>query len=967
MKKKKEYGQMKIVSLDGSTVYKHSLHLFGLSGLTVLKNGKVDTDRFRGVLDESLDTIRLEQLCKEKKKELPFPFTEQGCTRALVNVRFDHAVKLFEQYGRRYIRYGYSVTDENMNDHVCIRYENDCPVLVAVEVPYDKDKKYEPVENPINKSLLGKYFEYDEKTRSYRRTVKEIPSQVKKNEIREYLYKHGFDIDGVHYVRYKRSAGSSRQGHCLFIAECFYEDMMQWSRCGLCEENVLDQASWQSYIALTLSSIEKTIKLPKKAILVLPDEVSRFVTKAVCVEETKSGNLTASEKETEVENILWDGEGLLDVSVFEENGYADNGMMLLRNRFFKTCAFNTNLQAFFKANKIEKISQLQGYTVARKVEDIKLVVTESSLKFMKFLPEGVSRKDGYVAWLNALYEGKDTSLFGVVKTDKEPSVMNGYMAYANYQLLNTVGLSRLGIEQFLAPSFEYLNKIRNDPMYMRYHAKTQLTSKGEMIPLSVDNYKQHVITDMLRRTDNFAMTEFYKAYRSEVCKRFKDRMKDGKIVIEGGYQTLFGNPMEFLYAVIGAKYTEPELYDGEIYTTRFEPGERLLCARSPHITMGNLFLAENVHSENIDACFNLTPNIVCVNAINSNLQHRLNGCDYDSDTMLITNNEWLIAATVIEYDKLGVPVCMVKPSQKTAYTFAPEDLARLDCIISENKIGDIVNLSQFINSIFWHELSKGKFVEELMPIYLDICKLAVLSGMEIDKAKRMYSVDTNKVLTELGKYKTDYKESHSGKLPRFFKHITEGNVSARDDDVSMNTPMSFIFDAVESCNNRSAKTQTVKLVDLFDLDVSDCDANDTHRKQKIIQTVKDAYSQIQHLQIGMKKDDEKQYRKEKADELFEHCLEVASKHIVNDHVLHMILKEIDNDKKEKYNIGSAKSFLFAVLLYEKNKRLLNKVKGMDTHIFSELMFYEGSAKPDTFITESIYGHRHVIYDFETMK
>lgn len=79
MKKEKEYGQMKIVSLDGSTVYKHGLHLFGLSELTVLKNEKVDTDRFRGVLDESLDTIRLEQLCKEKKKELPFPFMEQGC------------------------------------------------------------------------------------------------------------------------------------------------------------------------------------------------------------------------------------------------------------------------------------------------------------------------------------------------------------------------------------------------------------------------------------------------------------------------------------------------------------------------------------------------------------------------------------------------------------------------------------------------------------------------------------------------------------------------------------------------------------------------------------------------------------------------------------------------------------------------------------------------------------------------
>jgi hypothetical protein len=81
----------------------------------------------------------------------------------------------------------------------------------------------------------------------------------------------------------------------------------------------------------------------------------------------------------------------------------------------------------------------------------------------------------------------------------------------------------------------------------------------------------------------------------------------------------------------------------------------------------------------------------------------------------------------------------------------------------------------------------------------------------------------------------------------------------------------------------------------------------------------------------------------------------------------MILKEIDNDKKEKYDIGSAKSFLFAVLLYEKNKRLLNKVKGIDTHIFSELVLYENDDDRNMFVTETIYGHRHIIYDFETKK
>ena len=55
--------------------------------------------------------------------------------------------------------------------------------------------------------------------------------------------------------------------------------MMDWSACGLSADTVSDQASWQAYIALTLSSIESAIRLPKKAILIIPDKVSRFTTK----------------------------------------------------------------------------------------------------------------------------------------------------------------------------------------------------------------------------------------------------------------------------------------------------------------------------------------------------------------------------------------------------------------------------------------------------------------------------------------------------------------------------------------------------------------------------------------------------------------------------------------------------------------------------------------------------------------
>ena len=106
----------------------------------------------------------------------------------------------------------------------------------------------------------------------------------------------------------------------------------------------------------------------------------------ICVKETDTHDLRAEEEETEIENVIWDGEALLDAEIFSETGYGMHGMMLLRNRFFKTCAFNTNLQDWFFDNDITQVSRLAGYTTARDIKDIKLVITESSVKYFKFMP-----------------------------------------------------------------------------------------------------------------------------------------------------------------------------------------------------------------------------------------------------------------------------------------------------------------------------------------------------------------------------------------------------------------------------------------------------------------------------------------------------------------------------------------------------------------------------------------------------
>ncbi len=965
--KKKIQEHYRIISLDGSDVYKlsHPSHTYGK--LTAMKDGNIDYSKFDGSLDVSLDTQKLAEVYAKHESEMGMPFVEDfEFTRAIVNVSFDYAVKLFEQNGNRFIRFGYSVKDGDFHDHICIRKVDGVPTLIAVEIPHYSAKDYAPVENPANASVLGKYFIYDDKAKTYRRSKTTMPTAVKVEQIRDHLYRNGFNIDGIRYVRYKRSAGSIRDGRCLFIAEPLYADMMKWSACGLSPEGEFDLASWEAYTSLTLSSMKKTISLPKKAILIIPDRSSIFKTRAVCVEKDAKTELSAIEKEIEIENVIWDGQGLLDISVFEDNELEDKGMVLLRNRFFKSCAFCTRLQDWFKDNDITQIRQLGGYTTARKVSDIKLVITESSLKYLKFVPKGKSLEEGFRKWLDNLYEGKDTSAFGVVKTDQLPSNMGGAMAYTNYQLLNTVPIARENMEKFLAPSMDMYRRVQNDSTFLRYQINVLSdTTASALRKVSAENYRHKTVMDMMRMTPLFEYTDLYADTRYDVCRNYKRRMKKGKVLVTGNYQTLFGNPYEFLQATIDKHYKADQpllLGDGEIYTIRFKDGEVLVGSRNPHITMGNMFLARNKYCPEIDKYFELTDNIVCVNAINSNLQQRLNGCDYDSDAMLITNNPWILEGVKLCYEQFGVPVCKIDPMGKTVYENTPEGLAQLDRTIAKNHIGEIINLSQFLNCLFWDRLMAGEDFDSLMPLYYEICKLAVLSGMEIDKAKRMYDVNADKVLRLLEKPRTEYKNRHGGKLPNFFSFMVgqESGVSA-ENTATMNTPMAYLCDAVESLGRKERENRKVKLSELFELNTADADSNDSRRKRKIIETVLAAYDELNHLNIEEDKSssDDTSIIKQRRAEVFKNCLDTVKRNVTNDHVLYLVLKELDLGKQSEMSVSRAKSFLFACLLYEENGRLLSKIKTPNGYRCAELsLIYDANEISADDSMEYIYGYPH---------
>ncbi len=726
---------------------------------------------------------------------------------------------------------------------------------------------------------------------------------VKIRQLREYFYENGFYIDGIHYVRYKRSAGSSREGKCLFIDERLYKAMAKWSECGLKPKTEL--ASWESYKALSLSSIKGTVKIPLEGILFVPDYKSTFTDEAVSV-ELQDGMLTSAHKQTEITNDIWDGESLLDERVFQEN-YADKHMLLLRNKFFKSCAFRTKMQKWFQDKNVTlKELKSRGFvTFATDINQIVMVTTPNSLKYLKFA--GGFTKRNIRKWMENI---NDT--FGVVKWDKSTRFFHGKMVQSSYQLLNTLGLTETQAAELLQPSIDYISLLRKDVDFMRYHFTDAFArEKDDEETVRPDGLadRADVIFTLMHKCPHFDETELYANFRNDVVKSLKERLKRGHILVNGTNATLFGNGPELLKYIAGEEIIS-ELHSGQIYCKRFADKTKLLCARSPHITMGNLYSAENNMQGEIWNYFDLGENIVCVNAIEENIQQRLNGCDYDSDTMLLTDDKLLVETAEKYKDLFKVPVCKIETVKKENQT-----LPELDHDTSNNKIGEIVNLSQKLNSLIWDKIHKGESEEKIKEIYGDVCKLAVLSGLEIDKAKRAYDI------VNAGKELIALRKKYDKPSPVFFQEIDESNKEKQY--IFYDTAMDYVYAIASKIHFRKGREQFClyrPISEQLAYNLASGNATEYRHKDKIVGIIDDVKAKTNRLYMELRTADEQEREviyaqisdiKTERDKL-------VNKWLTNENVLMLVLRHYEKNSSSDWRIYAAliNHPVFSDLLFE---------------------------------------------------
>ena len=759
-----------IPSLDGKDIY-ISNSLDPKNGYRLKnKTGNLNLSRFINSLDYSLDLIKMRQVHKSlfpvadiEQLETVFSFDEKGneydevhsrgkeYSCQVINVTFKYSNKEFNRVrGSYYIRFGYRIDDLEFED--CIAWDDG--EIVGVQTG-------EKVNNPVDAEELP-YFIFKDGMYRAKDNIKTCNNVA---DIRSDIYENGFVCEGIKYVRFKRSSGSSRVGKCLFINERLYDIMHEWEMCGIQvdEGQDIDLAALEPYIALTLSSIIDTIEIKPENILVVDDYKSVFHERAIAT-RLVDGRLVSQPEDVEISNSIWDGQSLMDRSLFGE--YSNKGMLLLRARFFKSCCFNANIQQWFADHGIKKVSQLNGYTRARKIEDVKLITTPSSIKYLKF--------GTLDHWLDTL-----ETTFGVVKYEKKTHFFDGRMVQTHYQLINTLQMTYEEVEQFIKPSLDYARMIKTDPAVLRHQISYQYQSPDDTFYTKAVTSKNDIIYRLLGMNDRFAKTKMYRNFCNDLIKSFIKNLRCGHVLVRGNYSTLCGNPIEMLKMSIGQFDGSSIIERDTVHCEMFESGKELLGSRSPHVTIGNILVTRNVIRPEIARYMNPTNEIVYVNSIQENLLERLSGADFDSDTMLLTDNEILVMAAKRNYDNFPVPTKLVE-SAKRNRRYTNREKADLDIKTSVNKIGEIINLSQELNSILWDRINKGASIDDVMELYCDISQLDVMSNLEIDSAKRENPANNTREL-QLLKKKYDVRDKKNRHVrPLFFKYI-DGYKGYRDD------------------------------------------------------------------------------------------------------------------------------------------------------------------------------------------
>ena len=590
---------------------------------------------------------------------------------------------------------------------------------------------------------------------------KDLYQKKSKETIREEFYRNGVDVtytttnkqgevikaEKIHYRMLYRSTGKAKAGSCMFICEGLYKKAHDFLYMGIkLPKNNAPIVEASAYVSLVASSVVDRICINPKNILILEDVDSFFRTNVVSVETNQNKECFAKTiKDYQVKNTLFDGQALIDKSIFPSWG---NGYILLRHHMCKTAAFKADIKAFFKDYFGEEYNQatvVDMFGNEHYAKDIQMITTDNAMKWLKF-------DISYEYWCERV--NMNGNMFGIVKTAHKSKF--GEVQRMSYQMINSLDV---GIMKNVSKvSREYIMSLKsNDAVFLQYlRDNTNFANDFD------------VLVALCEQNPDFIRCDYFIERRRKIIKGYINKFKTGKVIQEGDNLVMVGSPYAMLLHAVGEDVEKDDTLKGrddaiECYTKRFPPNIQLAGFRNPHNGKNNILSLYNVDSEKLNKYFDIGKQCVAVNCIHTDLQDRANGCDFDSDSIYCTNQVDIAQYAKHCYKHYPTIVNNI-PKEKNCYTNSMADYALIDNNLSHSQlaIGESSNLAQLALT-YTYNYDDQKYKDY-------VCILSVLAQVSIDSAKRRYDID---IANEIRRIKRDMNIQEYG-YPKFWLNIRSG-------------------------------------------------------------------------------------------------------------------------------------------------------------------------------------------------
>lgn len=470
------------------------------------------------------------------------------------------------------------------------------------------------------------------------------------------------------------------------------------------------------------------------------------------VTETRKECYVDYNSEKKCKNVMWDGMGIIDESIFPEktDTFNPEGFVYLRSHFFKACLSKGNIQQYFKdwcaesGNDYETKTEKDMFGNSVLLKDIKVIITENAIKWIKFKEiMGGTEKKAYRYW--RAFMKKQNNIFEIVKTAHKSKY--GELQRGSFQMYNSLPTTDCEVlERIAQASIDYCNRLKFDHNFFMEHLQRTATNYNiNNVLLAIDKQNKY-----------FKDTEYFRKQKSSIISRYKtERLMLGKLLQNGDNLTLVGNPIALLMKVTGQDFAKDksfQLIDNGVqcYTTRFKDGEHIAGFRSPHNSPNNIIHLVNTYPPEIQKYFpDLGDSVIVVNNLYSDIQDRLNGQDLDTDSLLATNQPDMVELAKQAYMDYPTILNEIPPKGVSEYGKDALSYSLMDNRISSSQmaIGASSNMAQLALSYYYnadnrHETEK----KQLIDVFI-IC--SVLAQVSIDGSKREYDVNVNRELTRI--------------------------------------------------------------------------------------------------------------------------------------------------------------------------------------------------------------------------